>query len=167
MATAATLHAGGITDIQSSTQAAEALRPIAGPFAFMLFALGIIGTGLLAVPVLAGSAAYAVGEASKWAVGLSRKPEKAKRFYTTIAIATMVGIAINFSPINPIKALYWSAVINGVVAVPIMVAMMHMTGNPKIMGAFRIHDGLRLMGWLTTALMAVAPLIMGLTAIST
>jgi Mn2+/Fe2+ NRAMP family transporter len=133
----------------------------------MLFALGIIGTGLLAVPVLAGSAAYAVGEASKWAVGLSRKPEKAQRFYTTIAIATMVGIAINFSPINPIKALYWSAVINGVVAVPIMVAMMHMTGNPKIMGAFRIHDGLRLMGWLTTALMAVAPLIMGLTAIST
>jgi NRAMP (natural resistance-associated macrophage protein)-like metal ion transporter len=163
MATAATLHAAGITDIQSSTQAAEALRPVAGPFAFTLFALGIIGTGLLAVPVLAGSAAYAVGEASKWPVGLSRKPEKAKRFYTTIAIATTVGIAINFSPLNPIKALYWSAVINGVVAVPVMIAMMHMTGNPKIMGPFRIHDGLRLMGWLTTTVMAVAAIIMCVT----
>jgi Mn2+/Fe2+ NRAMP family transporter len=163
MATAATLHAAGITEIQSSTQAAEALRPVAGPFAFTLFALGIVGTGLLAVPVLAGSAAYAVGEASKWPVGLSRKPEKAKRFYTTIAIATMVGIAINFSPLNPIKALYWSAVINGVVAVPVMIAMMHMTGNRRIMGPFRIHDGLRLMGWLTTAAMAVAAIIMCVT----
>jgi Mn2+/Fe2+ NRAMP family transporter len=98
MATAATLHAGGVTDIQTSTQAAEALRPVAGPFAFTLFALGIIGTGLLAVPVLAGSAAYAVGEASKWPVGLSRNPAKAKQFYTTLAIATMLGIALNFSP---------------------------------------------------------------------
>jgi Mn2+/Fe2+ NRAMP family transporter len=163
IATAATLHAVGITDIQSSTQAAEALRPVAGPFAFTLFALGIIGTGLLAVPVLAGSAAYAVGEASRWPVGLSRKPKKAKRFYTTIAIATTVGIAINFSPLNPIKALYWSAVINGVVAVPVMIAMMHMTGNKKIMRSFRIHDGLRLMGWLTTTVMAVAAIIMCVT----
>jgi NRAMP (natural resistance-associated macrophage protein)-like metal ion transporter len=163
MATGATLHAAGVTDIQSSTQAAEALRPVAGPFAFTLFALGIIGTGLLAVPVLAGSAAFAMGEASKWPVGLRRKPQKAKRFYTTIALATTVGVAINFSPLNPIKALYWSAVINGVVAVPVMIAMMHMTGNPKIMGPFRIHDGLRLMGWLTTAVMAVAAIIMCVT----
>ena len=165
MATAATLHAGGVTDIQTSTQAAEALRPVAGPFACTLFALGIVGTGLLAVPVLAGSAAYAVGEASKWPVGLSRKPAKAKRFYTTLAIATMLGIALNFSRINPIKALYWSAVINGVVAVPIMVAMMHMTGNPKIMGMFHIHDGLKLMGWITTAVMAAAAILMGVTTI--
>jgi NRAMP (natural resistance-associated macrophage protein)-like metal ion transporter len=160
LATAATLHAAGVTDIQTSTQAAEALRPVAGPFAFTLFALGIIGTGLLAVPVLAGSAAYAVGEAWKWPVGLSRKPEKAKAFYATLAIATMLGVALNFSPINPIRALYWSAVINGVVAVPIMVAMMHMTGNSKIMGSFRLHDGLRFMGWMTTAVMAAAAIIM-------
>ena len=165
MATAATLHVAGITDIQSSTQAAEALRPVAGPFAFTLFALGIIGTGLLAVPVLAGSSAYAVCEASKWPVGLSRKPKKAKAFYATLAIATLLGVALNFSPINPIKALYWSAVINGVAAVPIMLAMMHMTGNPKIMGAFKVHDGLRLMGWLATATMAAAAVIMCVTLI--
>jgi Mn2+/Fe2+ NRAMP family transporter len=165
VATAATLHAAGITDIQTSTQAAEALRPVAGPFAFTLFALGIIGTGLLAVPVLAGSAAYAVCEASKWPVGLSRKPGKAKAFYATLAIATLLGVAINFSPINPIKALYWSAVINGVVAVPIMVAMMDMTGNPKIMGAFQVHDGLKLMGWVATAIMAAAAVIMCVTLI--
>jgi NRAMP (natural resistance-associated macrophage protein)-like metal ion transporter len=164
-ATAATLHAAGITDIQTSTQAAEALRPVAGSFAFTLFALGIIGTGVLAVPVLAGSAAYAVGEASRWPVGLGRKPEKAKGFYATLAIATLLGVALNFSPINPIKALYWSAVINGVVAVPIMVAMMDMTGNRKIMGAFQIHDGLRLMGWLATAIMAAAAVIMCVTMI--
>src|SRR5499433_1517646 len=154
--TAATLHARGVTDIATSSQAAEALRPVAGPFAFTLFALGIIGTGLLAVPVLAGSAAYAIGEARRWPVGLGRKPEKAKAFYTTLAIATMLGVALNFSPINPIKALYWSAVINGVVAVPIMVAVMHMTGNSKIMGSFRIHDGLRFIGWVATAVMAAA-----------
>ncbi len=165
VATAATLHAAGITDIQTSTQAAEALRPVAGPFAFTLFALGIIGTGLLAVPVLAGSAAYAVCEAGKWPVGLSRKPGKAKAFYATLAIATLLGVAINFSPINPIKALYWSAVINGVVAVPIMVAMMDMIGNPKIMGAFQVHDGLRLVGWLATAIMAAAAVIMCVTMI--
>jgi Mn2+/Fe2+ NRAMP family transporter len=165
VATAATLHAAGITDIQTSTQAAEALRPVAGSFAFTLFALGIIGTGLLAVPVLAGSAAYAVGEASKWPVGLSRKPRKAKGFYATLAIATMLGVALNFSPINPIKALYWSAVINGVVAVPIMVAMMDMTGNSKIMGKFHVHDGLRFMGWVATAVMAAAAVMMCVTMI--
>lgn len=164
-ATAATLHAAGVTDVATSSQAAEALRPVAGPFAFTLFALGIVGTGLLAVPVLAGSAAYAIGEASKWPVGLGRKPNKAKGFYATLAIATMLGVALNFSPINPIKALYWSAVINGVVAVPIMIAMMHMTNNPRIMGKFRIHDGLRWIGWMATAVMAAAAIVMGLTVI--
>ena len=163
--TAATLHAGGVTDIATSSQAAEALRPVAGPFAFTLFALGIIGTGLLAVPVLAGSAAYAIGEARRWPVGLGRKPEKAKAFYATLTIATMVGVALNFSSINPIKALYWSAVINGVVAVPVMVAMMHMTANAKVMGKFPIHDGLRLVGWMATAVMAAAAIAMGVTAI--
>jgi NRAMP (natural resistance-associated macrophage protein)-like metal ion transporter len=162
-ATAATLHAAGVTDVATSSQAAEALRPVAGPFAFTLFALGIVGTGLLAVPVLAGSAAYAIGEASRWPVGLGRKPKQAKGFYATLAIATMLGVALNFSPINPIKALYWSAVINGVVAVPIMVAMMHMTGNQKIMGKFPVHDGLRWIGWMATAVMAAAAIAMGVT----
>jgi len=163
--TAATLHASGITDISTSSEAAEALRPVAGPFAFTLFALGIVGTGLLAVPVLAGSAAYAIGEARRWPVGLGRKPKKAKAFYATLTIATMVGVALNFSPINPIKALYWSAVINGVVAVLVMVAMMHMTANAKVMGKFPVHDGLRLVGWMATAVMAAAAIAMGVTAV--
>jgi NRAMP (natural resistance-associated macrophage protein)-like metal ion transporter len=163
--TAATLHAGGVTDIATSSQAAEALRPVAGPFAFTLFALGIVGTGLLAIPVLAGSAAYAIGEARRWPVGLGRKPERAKAFYATLTIATMVGVALNFSPINPIKALYWSAVINGVVAVPVMITMMHMTANPKVMGKFPVHDGLRLIGWMATVVMATAAIAMGVTAI--
>ena len=164
-ATAATLHVNGITDVATSAQAAEALRPVAGPFAFTLFALGIVGTGLLAVPVLAGSAAYAIGEARKWPVGLGHKPERAKAFYATLSIATMLGVALNFSPINPIKALYWSAVINGLVAVPIMIIMMHMTANPKIMGKFPIHDGLRLIGWMATAVMAVAAIAMSASVI--
>src|ERR1700736_6554649 len=140
---AATLHASGITHIESSTQAAEALRPIAGPFAFALFALGIVGTGLLAVPVLAGSAAYALGEAREWPIGLARKPMRAKAFYLSIATATFIGILINFSPINPIKALYWSAVINGVVAVPVMAIMMLMAVNPKVMGGFTVPPLMR------------------------
>jgi Mn2+/Fe2+ NRAMP family transporter len=164
--TAATLNANGITDIQSSSQAAEALRPVAGPFAFALFALGIVGTGLLAVPVLAGSAAYAVCEARKWPAGLSRKPVRAKAFYATLTLATLIGVMINFSPINPIKALYWSAVINGVVAVPVMITMMHMTHRPEIMGEFPASDGLRLVGWIATAVMAVAALIMAVTMIA-
>jgi NRAMP (natural resistance-associated macrophage protein)-like metal ion transporter len=119
LTTAATLHAHGKTDIQSATQAAEALRPLAGSFAFTLFALGIVGTGLLAVPVLAGSAAYALGETFGWRVGLAREPRRAKSFYGAICAATVVGAAINFMPLDPIKALFWSAVINGVTAVPI------------------------------------------------
>ena len=124
--TAATLNAHGVTDIQTSAQAAEALRPIAGVFTFALFALGIIGIGLLAVPVLAGSAAYALGEALGWPTGLSRLPRGAEAFYATIAIATLVGVFINFLDIDPIKALFWSAVLNGVVAVPLMAVIMMM-----------------------------------------
>jgi len=162
--TAATLHASGVTDIESSSQAAEALRPVAGPFAFTLFTLGIVGTGLLAVPVLAGSAAYAVGEARRWPVGLARKPKQAKAFYATLTLATMIGVLINFSPINPIKALYWSAVINGVVAVPVMIIMMLMTENPGIMGKYPVDDGLRMVGWMSTAVMAAAAGAMAVTA---
>jgi NRAMP (natural resistance-associated macrophage protein)-like metal ion transporter len=156
--TAATLHAHGITNIQSSSQAAEALRPIAGQFAFILFALGIVGTGLLAVPVLAGSAAYAVGEALRWKVGLGRLPQEAKAFYGLIAVATLIGIAINFVHLDPIKALYWSAVINGIVAAPLMVVVMLMTANRKVMGRFTLHWGLKTVGWIATVAMTVTAL---------
>ncbi|WP_028990390.1 divalent metal cation transporter [Thermithiobacillus tepidarius DSM 3134] len=153
---AATLHAHGGTQIQTATQAAEALRPVAGQFAFLLFSLGIIGTGLLAVPVLAGSAAYAVGEALKWPVGLARRPLEAKGFYGIIAAATFVGVGFDFLDINPIQALYLSAVLNGLVAVPIMVLMMRMAMRPKIMGRFVLPPRLLIVGWLATAVMAAA-----------
>jgi NRAMP (natural resistance-associated macrophage protein)-like metal ion transporter len=162
--TAATLHAVGTTDIQTSSQAAEALKPIAGPLAFTIFTLGIVGTGLLAVPVLAGSAAYALCEAQKWPIGLARKPLQAKAFYTTIVIATLSGIAITFSPLDPIKALFWSAVINGVVSVPVMAMMMLITSNKKIMGQFVLKGGLKYVGWIATAIMAAAAIGMGITA---
>ena len=158
--TAATLHAAGKTDIQTSSQAAEALRPVAGDLAFTIFALGIIGTGFLAIPVLAGSAAYALGEARKWPVGLARKPLKAKAFYATIVAATIIGTLIGFSPLDPIKALFWSAVVNGIVAVPVMVTMMLMTHNQKIMGKFRIRGYLLYAGWAATGVMAAAAVIM-------
>jgi Mn2+/Fe2+ NRAMP family transporter len=151
---AATLNAHGVTDIQTSAQAAEALRPIAGVFTFVVFAAGIIGVGLLAVPVLAGSAAYALGEALSWPTGLSRLPHDAKAFYGTIAVATLIGILINFVHLDPIKALFWSAVVNGVVAVPLMAVIMAMSRQPRVMGSFTISRPLWAMGWLTTAVMA-------------
>ena len=154
--TAATLHAHGVTNIQTSSQAAEALRPIAGPFVFLVFAAGIIGTGLLAVPVLAGSAAYALGEAAGWHVGLSRKPDRAKAFYAAIAVFTLVGATLNFTPIDPLKALFWSAVINGVVAVPVMAMTMHLSSHRAAMGEFKLHSGLKIVGWLATGAMALA-----------
>jgi NRAMP (natural resistance-associated macrophage protein)-like metal ion transporter len=162
--TAATLHAAGVTDIATSSEAASALEPVAGRFAFIVFTLGIVGTGLLAVPVLAGSAAYAVCEACKWPVGLARQPLAAKAFYGTIALATLVGAAINFSTVNPIKALFWSAVINGVVAVPVMVTMMVISANAQIMGKFTIAGPLRIIGWIATVTMAAAAIGMGVTA---
>ncbi len=155
IATAATLNASGITDIQTSSQAAEALRPIAGNFAFALFAAGIIGTGLLAVPVLAGSVAYAVSEAFNWKEGLDRKLKEARAFYAVIAIATMAGAALNFTPLDPIRALYWSAVINGVLAAPLMAIMMVIAVNPRIMGRLTLPKPLRVLGWLSTLVMAV------------
>lgn len=158
--TAATLNANGITNIETSAQAAEALRLIAGSFAEWLFALGIIGTGLLAVPVLTGSAAYAIGEMFKWPTGLARQPGEAKAFYATLALATFIGMGLNFTPINPIKALYWSAVINGVVAVPVMLTMMVIAGKSSIMGEFRVTGVLKALGWLGTAVMTAAVLAM-------
>ena len=153
----------GVKDIQTSSQAAEALRPIAGEFAFAIFALGIIGTGLLALgtgllalPVLAGSAAYAVGEALQWRVGLTQRPGRAKAFYGVIAAATLVGAVLNFTPLDPIKALFWSAVINGVAAVPIMVMIMLLGSRQKVMRQFTLSPWLKSLGWLATAVMAAA-----------
>jgi NRAMP (natural resistance-associated macrophage protein)-like metal ion transporter len=160
LTTAATLNAHGVTDIQTSSQAAEALRPIAGRFAFTVFAMGIIGTGLLALPVLAGSVAYAVGEALHWRVGLAARPGRARAFYGTIAAATFVGAVLNFTPLDPIKALFWSAVVNGVAAVPIMVMIMLMASRRKVMGQFKLTPWLKTLGWLATAVMAAAAIAM-------
>ncbi|MGI4880808.1 MAG: NRAMP family divalent metal transporter, partial [Janthinobacterium lividum] len=156
LTTAATLNAHGITDIETSSQAAEALRPIAGPFVFVVFALGIVGTGLLALPVLASSAAYAVGETFGFHVGLARKVSRAKTFYATIAAATLVGAILNFTPLDPVKALFWTAVINGVVAIPIMAMMLLMASRRDIMGNFALSGILKGLGWLTTAVMTLA-----------
>lgn len=161
--TAATLNVSGVTDIETSAQAAEALRPIAGNYAATIFALGVLGTGLLAIPVLAGSAAYAIGEARRWPIGLARQPKEAKAFYATIVMATVVGILLNFAPINPIKALYWCAVINGIVAVPVMGLMMLMAANAKIMGEFTIGGWLTGLGWIATTVMAAAAAAMAVT----
>jgi NRAMP (natural resistance-associated macrophage protein)-like metal ion transporter len=156
IATAATLHQSGILDIETSAQAAEALRPIAGPLAFLLFSLGIIGTGMLAIPVLAGSAAYAVAETFSWRRGLDRKPREARGFYAIVALATLGGTALTFSPIDPIRALFWSAVINGVISVPVLIVMMMLAGNAKVMGKFVSSPRLKFVGWLATAVMAAA-----------
>jgi NRAMP (natural resistance-associated macrophage protein)-like metal ion transporter len=160
LTTAVTLNAHGHTDIQTSEQAAAALRPIAGDWAFALFSLGIIGTGLLAVPVLAGSAAYAIGEAGGWPLGLERAPRDARRFYAVIGIAILLGVGVDLSPLDPIKALIWSAVVNGVITVPIMAATMIVAQRPALMGKFVATFGQRVGGWLTTAMMAVASVTM-------
>jgi NRAMP (natural resistance-associated macrophage protein)-like metal ion transporter len=160
IATAATLHSHGVTDIATSSQAAEALRPIAGEFAFATFAAGIVGTGLLALPVLAGSAAYALGEARGWPVGLARPPRQAKAFYGAIALASLLAATLNFTPIDPIKALFWTAVINGVVAAPVMTMMMLLSERRDVMGQFTVPPILRAIGWLATG-------VMGLTILGT
>ncbi|MGZ6184643.1 MAG: NRAMP family divalent metal transporter [Candidatus Binataceae bacterium] len=150
---AAVLHAHGQTDIQTATQAASALRPLAGEAAFLLFSAGIIGTGLLAIPALAASAAYALAEALRWPVGLQKRLNEAWGFYTTLCVAMLLGVALDFSSINPIKALFWSAVINGVAAVPIMFLMMLMTANPKLTGTLRLPLPQKIVGWAATAVM--------------
>jgi Mn2+/Fe2+ NRAMP family transporter len=155
LTTAATLHAHGVTDIQTAAQAAEALRPLAGPLAFLLFALGIIGTGLLAVPILAASSAYAVGEALEWEIGLGRRPREARAFYGTLISATVIGTLINFTGIDPIKALFWSAVLNGIIAVPMMYVMMHMASSTRIMGEHTIPKYLKILGWAGAVVMTV------------
>jgi NRAMP (natural resistance-associated macrophage protein)-like metal ion transporter len=156
IATAATLHAHGVTQINSAADAASALKPIAGRFAFSLFALGIIGTGLLAIPVLAGSTGYAVAEAAGWKCGLDNMPWQARGFYTVIGAAMLMGLGIDWSPLDPIEALYWSAVLNGVIAVPMMAALMVVASSRRKMGDFRAGPVLGGLGWLSTAVMAAA-----------
>ncbi|MEP7042081.1 MAG: divalent metal cation transporter [Dokdonella sp.] len=157
---AVVLHAHGMTDIQTSADAAAALRPVAGAFAFWLFAAGIVGTGLLALPVLAGSAAYALGETFRWKTGLEVQPSKAKLFYGTIALSTAIAVGLSLTPIDPIKMLFWSAVINGVIAVPLMVVIMLLASRRKVMGKFRIPFGLKCLGWAGTAVMTIAAVVM-------
>jgi len=156
LTTAAVLNAHGVTNISSATQAAEALRPLAGDFTFLLFALGIIGTGMLAIPVLAGSAAYGVSEAFGWHATLEAKAPDAVGFYAIIAAATVIGFGLGFTGIGSIHMLVWSAVLNGIVAVPIMAMMMVIVASSKLMGRFRATPGLIVLGWVGTALMALA-----------
>ncbi len=156
LTTAVTLNAAGKVDIQTAEQAAEALRPIAGDAAFLLFSLGLIGTGLLAVPVLAGSAAYAVGEARGWHIGLERPLNEARPFYVVIALAILIGVGLGFTPLDPIRALLWSAVVNGVIVVPIMVAMMIMASRRTLMGRFVAARWQVMLGWAATAVMTAA-----------
>jgi Mn2+/Fe2+ NRAMP family transporter len=163
LTTAVTLNANGHTDIQTSEQAAAALKPIAGNAAFFLFSLGIVGTGFLAVPVLAGSVAYAAGELFGWPTGLEHKPGEARGFYGVIAVAIVLGIAVDLSPLDPIKALVWSAVVNGVITVPVLVAMMIVVTRVQQMGKFVATTSQRVLGWLTTAMMAVAAVAMFVT----
>ena len=160
LATAVTLHEAGVTDIQTAAQAASALRPLAGDFAFILFALGILGVGLIGVPVLAGSAAYALAEAMGWKSGLERKAKSARGFYGVIAVSMLAGLFIQYSPISPMKALFWSAVINGVVAVPLMVVIILLASRKSVMGAFTLSLPIVILGWIGAAVMGLAALLM-------
>jgi Mn2+/Fe2+ NRAMP family transporter len=164
VAVAATLHTHGIHKIDSSVQAAQALAPIAGRFASVVFAAGIIGTGMLALPVLAGSAGYAVCETFRWNMGLDKKPRAARAFYGVIAGATLLGVLLAFSPISPMKALYWAAVLNGVLAAPLMTVMMLISSNEKIMGRLAISWRMRVAGWTATLVMAAASVGLFMTA---
>ncbi len=160
LATAVTLHASGVTNIQTAAQAAGALKPLAGDFAFLLFATGIIGVGLIGVPVLAGSAAYALAEAMSWKSGLERKAHDAVGFYSVIAFSVLAGLVIQYSPVSPMKALFWSAVINGIVAVPLMVVIILIASSPSAMGRFASRRFIVVLGWIATAIMAIAAAMM-------
>jgi len=156
LATGVTLHVAGVTDIETAAQAAGALRPLAGDFAYILFALGILGVGLIGVPVLAGSAAYALSEAMGWKWGLERKAKDARGFYGVIALSVLAALVIQYSPISPMKALFWSAVINGIVAVPLMVVIILLVCNKSVMGPFTASRPIVILGWIGTAVMGLA-----------
>jgi Mn2+/Fe2+ NRAMP family transporter len=156
LSTALTLHVAGVHDIKTAAEAAEALRPLAGDFAFLLFALGILGTGLIGVPVLAGSGAYALSEAMGWRWGLERKATDAVGFYGVITLSVLAALVLQFSPINPIKALFWSSVINGIVAVPLMVVIILLSSKRSVMGAYVERGWIRVLAWIATAVMGMA-----------
>jgi Mn2+/Fe2+ NRAMP family transporter len=156
LATAVTLHVAGVTDIETAAQAASALRPLAGDFAYILFALGILGVGLIGVPVLAGSAGYALSEAMGWKWSLERKATDARGFYSVIALSVLAALVIQYSPISPMKALFWSAVINGVVAVPLMAVIILLVCNKSVMGRFTASRPIVILGWIGTAVMGLA-----------
>ena len=160
LATAVTLHVAGVTDINTAAQAASALQPIAGHFAFLLFTCGILGVGLIGVPVLAGSGGYALAETMGWAFGLERRAQDARGFYGVIAISVLLALAIQYSPISPMKALFWSAVINGIVAVPLMAVVILLASRPAVMGAYTASLSLKILGWIGTIVMAAAALCM-------
>jgi len=160
LATAVTLHVAGVTDITTAAQAAQALRPLAGEFAYLLFAMGILAVGLIAVPVLAGSAAYALSEVFGWGSSLEDKVTQAKKFYFIIALSVLGALVIQYSPINPIKALFWSAVINGLVAVPLMVAILILASRSSVMGSYVASKLTLGLGWFATVLMALAAVVM-------
>jgi Mn2+/Fe2+ NRAMP family transporter len=160
LATAVTLHASGVTNVDTAAKAADALKPLAGNFAYVLFTLGILGVGLIGVPVLAGSAAYAFSETMGWKEGLERKPRTAMGFYGVIAVSVLSGLAIQFSPISPMKALFWSAVINGIVAVPLMVVIIILASKKSVMGDFTVSKPIVILGWVATAVMGAAALRM-------
>jgi Mn2+/Fe2+ NRAMP family transporter len=151
-----TLHAAGVTNVDTAAKAASALRPIAGDLAYVIFAAGILGVGLIGVPVLAGSAAYALAEAMGWEEGLERKPGSARGFYGVIAVSVLAALVIQYSPISPMKALFWSAVINGVVAVPLMVVVIVLVSKKSVMGEFTASRPIVILGWIATALMGAA-----------
>ena len=158
LATAVTLHVAGITDIHTAAQAASALRPLAGDFAYLLFALGILGVGLIGVPVLAGSGAYALAEVMGWREGLERKTRDARGFYGVIAVSVLIGLVIQFTPVDPMKALFWSAVINGVVAVPLMAVIIVLATRRSVMGEYKASPMLQVLGWIGTGVMGIAAL---------
>jgi Mn2+/Fe2+ NRAMP family transporter len=160
LATAVTLHVSGVTDIKTAAQAASALRPLAGDFAFLLFAIGILGVGLIGVPVLAGSAAYALAEAMGWKSGLERRALDARGFYAVIAVSVLAGLIIQYSPISPMKALFWSAVINGIVAVPLMAIIILIASSTSVMGRFTSRRAIVTLGWIATAIMGIAAAMM-------
>ncbi len=165
LTTAASLHAHGVTDITTAQQAAEALRPLAGDRAYWLFSLGIIGTGMLSVPILAGSCAYAIAEAAAWRGSLDDRPKNARGFYAVLAVAVGVGLLLDFGGFDAVAMLFWSAVVNGVLAPPLIVLVVLLTSDPKVMGTRVNGPSLRLLGWTTAIVMAVAAVVMLVTTI--
>ncbi len=156
LATAVTLNVYGITDINTAAQAASALRPLAGDFAFLLFAMGILGVGFIGVPVLAGAGAYALSEVLNWNTGLERKVADAQGFYSIITVSVFLGLAIQYTPISPMKALFWSAVINGIIAVPLMVVVILLVSKKSVMGKFTASRPIIILGWVAVAVMGFA-----------